>query len=274
LVFFQKDILAGLFTAQASLKILSAPLHQLFIQRLQAVNLRDRDQEVLSGKLHHAFYHSLFIGASNLSKVLFEQVVALQLEKTMAEFSSVGAQDLTDQDTLMIITDPPWYSPKELESTTMAFPEHFRANTLEYLHEHRIRVRQSHYEINHFTQMPTLLDQGIAKIHLCLTRAVEQRHVNFLVLLLDFPHCIFDLGISHPDSPPPGASQRCVWQYAAVCGKHLDPQGEFDGYDLQNAPSWAWKLAFDAGSLEARYEKGLSPKSSSELRSPVGSIFC
>jgi len=87
LIFFEQLLLGDLASAQRTLEIRRAPFGKEGIEFIEVLDLRHRHEVVQPSKLDHPFDDPLLVGPTHLSEMLVEQIVTLQLQKTVGAFA-------------------------------------------------------------------------------------------------------------------------------------------------------------------------------------------
>jgi hypothetical protein len=134
-----------------------------------------------------------------------EQVVTLQLQKTIRQLPFMSPHNLCDHHLAVVIADPGRHPPKTLKGPRMPLPVTLRAFPLKGHHKKSIRVGQHHHEKPHLPHHPRNLHQRISKIHLRLSHPMDQRHEHLLLHPQDLPHRILHLGVLSPIAHLPQA---------------------------------------------------------------------
>ena len=196
LVFSEQFPLGSLLTAEPSLEVFPAALFQRAIEFLEAVHFRDRNKIVETGKLDDPFHDSFFVGTAYPAKSGIEQIMALQLEKSVRQLPTAGAGDPDDTGAGIVVANPGRNPFEKSKPSNMSVLEGFRTHAGIGDNEHRIGIGQCHSKEGDLDQLPRHFHQGKTKVHLGFPRLVQQGNEDFSARLVEVPNRLFNLGVA------------------------------------------------------------------------------
>ena len=146
------------------------------VEGLEAVEYRDRHQEVPPRVTDQAFDLALVVAFAGSAKAVFEQVMRLQLGEHACPLPLAVAEDAGHRDPGVVIQDRLRHPAKEGKRPHVAVAERFRRLRRIGRHEAGVRVRQVECEEMDLALRPADDPDGLPKVDLGMSRRMHQRH--------------------------------------------------------------------------------------------------
>jgi hypothetical protein len=169
-----------IMTAQAIVHAAAATFQQVDVERFEAVEHRDRHQEVASRKADKPLDFTLVIGPARPAEAVLEQVVRLEFRKDPCSLPFAVSQDPRDGNLGVVIKNRLGHATEKRERLHMALAERLGRFRRIGHHEGGVRVRQVESKKVDLALHAADDAEGLAKINLGMTRRVCERHEHLL----------------------------------------------------------------------------------------------
>ena len=153
-----------------------AATQQLIIEVIEAGRMWDRHHEVRSGVLDQAFDLPLVVPLSRPTKAIGEKVMADEPGERACSLALPIPADPGNRDLRVIVKDRQRHTAEEGERRYMPIQKRLGCLRWIDLHKAGIRLRQVHAEEVHLPADTIDHAHRFAKIHLCMSWRVRQRH--------------------------------------------------------------------------------------------------
>src|SRR5271167_1269845 len=168
----------------------AAAFQQIGVQRLEALEHRDGDEEVPSRIADKPFDFALVVAFARSAEPILEQVVRLQLGEHARALPLAVTKDARHRDLGVVIQDRLRYAAEECKRPNVAVAECFCRLCRIADHEAGVRVRQVKSEEVDLALYATDDADGFTKVCLSMPRRMHQRHEHLLSPLMPAGHVI------------------------------------------------------------------------------------
>src|SRR5204862_6631457 len=158
----------------------AAAFQQMGVQRFEALEHRDRYEEVPSRIADQPFDLALVVAFARSSEPVLEQVVRLQLVERPRPLPLAVTEDAGNHDPGVVVENRLWHTAEECERTNVAVAEGLRRLCRIADHEAGVRVRQVKSEEVDLALHAADDADRFTKICLSMPRRMHQRDEHFL----------------------------------------------------------------------------------------------
>ena len=155
---------------------LQATCLQPLVQNVQIEHLRDRHQELATGRLHQGFHLALVVALAGTPEAVTEQVVRLKMAERLGALAFPVAQDPRHRERRVVVEDRARHPAEQGEGADMAVQERLRRLLGIRLHEPDVGMRQDKAEEGDLLANAPDLDHRFAEGDLGMARRVMQRN--------------------------------------------------------------------------------------------------
>ncbi len=163
-------------TAQPIIETALAVIREPGVERLEALRVRDRHQEVTTGEANQPLDLALVVALSRAAEAIQEQIVRLQLREDPRALPRAVAQDPGHRELGVVVQDRERNPAEEGERRHVTVAECLRRLRRIRLHEDRVAVRQIEGEEVNLAFRAADHGQRLAEVHLGMARRMRQRH--------------------------------------------------------------------------------------------------
>ena len=163
-------------TLLQGIETLQAARQKPLVQSLQIGHLRDRHEELATGRLHRRFHLALVVALAGTAEAVAEQVVRLQMAERPGALTRAVAQNARHRRRRVVVQHRERNPAEEGEGADMAVQERLRRLLRIGLHEPDIGMRQDRAEEGHLLAPAPHLDHRLAEVDLGMARRVMQRN--------------------------------------------------------------------------------------------------
>ena len=165
------------------------------VQRIKALEGRDRHQEVAPHIADHPLDLPLVVALAGTAEPVREQVVGLEFREGPGAFTASIPQDPGHRQLGVVVQDALRHSAQECEGRDMAVQEGLGGLGRVSLDEASVAMGQVQDEAVGFLFHPANDHQGLAKVALGVARRMRQRDEHLLGPAAVLPYVVLDYGV-------------------------------------------------------------------------------
>ena len=165
------------------------------VQRIEALEVRDGNQEVAADIAHHPLHLTLVVALAGTAEPVLEQVVGLELGEGSGALAPAVPQYPGHRQLRVVVQDALGHPTQEGESGDVAVQESLGGLRRIGFDEAAVAVGQVQDEVVGFALHPADDHQGFAKVALGVPRGMGQRHEHLLRPPPMFPHVVLHDGV-------------------------------------------------------------------------------